>query len=84
MKDASQMMSFKETGHDLTFEKRSDNDFCLVEVGWGWGAEREGRSNFILLVIVQWLFGESYISAGKNEHVMTTFLGCRPLPALTL
>lgn len=54
MKDASQMMSFKETGHDLTFEKRSDNDFCLVEVGWGgWGAEREGRSNFILLVIVQ-------------------------------
>ena len=53
MKDASQMMSFKETVHDLTFEKRSDNDFCLVEVGWGWGAEREGRSNFILLVIVQ-------------------------------
>lgn len=55
MKDASQMMSFKETGHDFTFEKRSDNDFCLVEVGGGGGggAEREGRSSFILLAIVQ-------------------------------
>lgn len=47
MKDASQMMSFKETGHDLTFKKRSDNDFCLVEVGWG-GGGLNGRDAQIL------------------------------------
>ena len=42
--------------NDCTFEKRSDNDLCLVDVGWGvggGGAEREGRSSFILLAIVQ-------------------------------
>ena len=55
MKDVSQIMSFKETGHDFIFEKRSDNYFCLVEVRWAWGggAEREGRSCFIFLAIVQ-------------------------------
>ena len=46
MKDASQMMSFKETGHDLTFEKRSDNDFCLEEVGWGVGGWTGGTLKF--------------------------------------
>lgn len=48
MKDASQMMSFKETGHDFTFEKRSDNDFCLVEVGGGGGGGLNGRDAQVL------------------------------------
>lgn len=47
MKDASQMMSFKETGHDFTFEKRSDNDFCLAEVGGG-GGGLNGRDAQVL------------------------------------
>ena len=48
MKDVSQIMSFKETGHDFIFEKRSDNDFCLVEVGGGGGGGLNGRDAQVL------------------------------------